>query len=56
MSPPLLSVLLKAAIVRAVWSTKMPLANSPAILNLLDGLVDVAPSFSCYLVSVSDDA
>ena len=28
-----------AAIVRAVWSTKMPLANAPAILNLLDGPV-----------------
>ena len=34
-----------AAIVRAVWSTKMPLANSPAILNLLDGPVDVDPVF-----------
>ena len=27
----------RAAIVRAVWSSKMPLANAPAILNLLDG-------------------
>ena len=26
-----------AAIVRSVWSSKMPLANAPAILNLLDG-------------------
>ena len=34
-----------AAIVRAVWSSKMPLANSPAILNLLDGPVDVDPAF-----------
>ena len=34
----------RAAIVRAVWSTKMPLANSPAILNLLDGSVDVDPA------------
>ena len=24
---------------RAVWSSEMPLANAPAILNLLDGLV-----------------
>ena len=31
----------RAAIVRAVWSTKMPLANTPAILNLLDGPFDV---------------
>ena len=35
----------RAAIVRAVWSTKMPLANAPAILNLLDGPVDVDPAF-----------
>ena len=35
----------RAAIVRAVWSTKMFLANSPAILNLLDGPVDVDPAF-----------
>ena len=34
-----------AAIVRAVWSTRMPLANAPAILNLLDGPVDVDPAF-----------
>ena len=34
-----------SAIVRAVWSTKMPLANTPAILNLLDGLVDVDFAF-----------
>ena len=27
----------RAAIVRAVWSSKMPLANAPALLNLLDG-------------------
>ena len=33
------------AIVRAVWSSKMPLANAPAILNLLDGPVDVDPAF-----------
>ena len=35
----------RAAIVRAVWSSKMPLANVPAILNLLDGPVDVDPAF-----------
>ena len=27
------------------WSTKMPLANSYAVLNLLDGPVDVDPAF-----------
>ena len=31
----------RAAIVRAVWSSKMYLANTPAILNLLDGLVGI---------------
>ena len=35
----------RAAIVRAVLASKMPLANAPAILNLLDGLVDVDPAF-----------
>ena len=35
----------RAVIVRAVWSSKMPLANAPAILNLLDGLVGVYPAF-----------
>ena len=40
----------RAAIIRAVWSTKMPLANTPAVLNLLDGPFDVDPAFSCYLV------
>ena len=35
----------RAAIVRAVWSTKMPLANSPAILILLDELVVTDPAF-----------
>ena len=34
-----------AAIVRTVWSSKMPLANAPAILNLLDGPVGVDPAF-----------
>ena len=35
----------RAAIVRAVWSSKMPLADAPALLNLLDGPVDVDPAF-----------
>ena len=35
----------RAAIVRAAWSSKMPLANAPAIFNLLDGLVKVDPAF-----------
>ena len=30
---------------RAVWSSEMPLANAPAILNLLDGLVGIDPAF-----------
>ena len=32
-----------AAIIRAVWSSKTPLANTLAVLNLLDGLVGVDP-------------
>ena len=35
----------RAAIVRSVWSSKMPLANAPAILNLLDGPVGVDPAY-----------
>ena len=35
----------RAAIVRAVWSSEMPLANASAILNLLDGLVGIDPAF-----------
>ena len=35
----------RAAIVRSVWSSKMPLANTPAVLNLLHGPVDVDPAF-----------
>ena len=35
----------RAAIVRAVWSSKMPLANAPALLNLPDGPVGVDPAF-----------
>ena len=38
----------RAAIVRSVWSSKMPLANTPAILNLLDGPVDVDPAFHVF--------
>ena len=34
-----------AAIVRSVWSSKMPLAHTPAVLNLPDGPVDVDPAF-----------
>ena len=45
MYPPLLSVLSGLPLFGAVWSTKMPLANSPAILNFLDGPVDVDPAF-----------
>ena len=35
----------RAAIVRAVWSSNMPLANAPAVLNLLDGPVGVDLAF-----------
>ena len=35
----------RAAIVREVWSTKMPLASTPVLLNLLDGPFDVDPAF-----------
>ena len=35
----------RAALVRSVWSSKMPLANTPAVLNLSDGPVDVDPAF-----------
>ena len=38
----------RAAIVRSVWSSKMPLANTPAVLNLLDGLVDADPVFYVF--------
>ena len=34
----------RAAIVRAVWSIKMPLAHTPAVLNLLHGPVGVDPA------------
>ena len=39
----------RAAVVRAVWSSKMPLASIPAILSLLDGPVSVDPAFSYCL-------
>ena len=39
------TITFKPAIVRAVWSSEMPLANAPAVLNLLDGPVDVDPAF-----------
>ena len=35
----------RAAIVRTVWSSKMPLASAPALLNLLGGPVGVDPAF-----------
>ena len=35
----------RAAIVRSVWSCKMPLANAPAVLKLLDGPVGVEPAY-----------
>ena len=38
-----------AIVLRAVWSTKMPLANAPAILNLLDGPAGVDPAFHVIL-------
>ena len=39
-----------AAIVRAVRSRKMPLANTPAVLNLLDGPVVVDPALHIICV------
>ena len=43
---PLLSSLsaFRDAIVWAVWSSKMPLADTPAVLNLLDAPVGVDPA------------
>ena len=35
----------RTATVRAVWSSRMPLASAPAILNLLDGPVGIDPAF-----------
>ena len=45
MSAPRQLVPFGAAIVRAVWSSKMPLVNAPAILNLLDGPAGIDPAF-----------
>ena len=45
LSPPRQLVPFGAPIVRAVWSSKMSLADAPAILNLLDGPVGVDPAF-----------
>ena len=38
----------RAAIVRAVWSSKMSLANTPALLNLLDGPVGSILLFTLF--------
>ena len=35
----------RAAIVRAVWSSKIPFANAPAVPHLLDGPIGVDPAF-----------
>ena len=43
--PLRLLVPFRAAIVRAIWSSEMPLSNALAILNLLDGPVGVGPAF-----------
>ena len=39
----------RAAFVWAVWSSKMPLAYAPFVLNLLDGPVGVDPAFHIVL-------
>ena len=36
---------LRTAIARSVWSSKMPLPNTPVVLNLLGGRVVVDPAF-----------
>ena len=41
----------KAAVVGAVWSSKMPLANTPAVLDLLDGPVGVDPALHIVCVT-----
>ena len=38
----------RAAIVRAIWSSKMPLGNDPAILNLLEGLLELILLFTLF--------
>ena len=35
----------RAAIGRAVWSSKMPMTSTPVLLNLLDGPVGVDPAY-----------
>ena len=35
----------RAAIGRAVWSSRMPMTGTPVLLNLLDGLVGVDPAY-----------
>ena len=49
---------LSAAIVWAVWSSKMPLADTPAVLYLLDGSVGVDPALQLmrrYLAYFPDE-
>ena len=46
----------RAVVVRAVWSSKMPLAHTPAVLILLDGLVGVDFALHICLGQVSNDA
>ena len=46
----------RAAIVRAVWSGKMPLASTPAVLNLLDGPVGVDPALHIICVRFREEA
>ena len=38
----------RAAFVGAGWSSKMPLADTPAVLNLLDGPVGVDPALLLF--------
>ena len=38
------------AIIRTVWSSKMPLPNTPSVLGLLDGPVGVDPALHIILV------
>ena len=48
---------LRAAIDRAVWSSKMPLANAPASLNLLDGTVRcLVLLFTLFFLGFLNDA
>ena len=47
---------LRAAIGRAAWSSKMPMASTSAILILLDGLSGVDPALYVILGQVKHDA